>query len=495
MAAFKWLKTSASAPPWRIVPSDDRNSLLDYIKKFRLTKDEVQHIRIMVYVETIIRGRLTCQASPDSVSGSSFTTKYQTHTIKKDSSTCYPFVFIDVMGLEKDRKKGASPEDIVLALKGHMKDGYEFKPDTPMSPSDPYFNSSPTLNDKTHILVCVVPANTSNLLSTEHTEKIREVRCAARDLGIPQMAILTKIDEACPEVNSKRKDVYTNVRTVYKTPQIPSTPFSKAEKDDYLEYINDYQPDQKDVEHLRILLYGPNNAGKSSFINSVETTLRGRMTGQALAGVGHDSFTVKYQTHKIQKDRPGSFYPFVFNDIMGLEKDESKGICVDDIKLAMKGHVKDGYVFNSQSAFTSENQHYNKSPTINDQIHVLVCVVSAGTLTIMSDGLISKMRQVRLAARDLGIPQMAILTKIDEACLEVQSDIENVYRSKFVKDLMEKLSASLGIPLNCIFPVKNYHYEICKEDGIEKLILMALKQMLDFGEDFVNNCDKTSSSE
>ncbi|XP_072298324.1 interferon-induced protein 44-like [Eucyclogobius newberryi] len=266
------------------------------------------------------------------------------------------------------------------------------------------------------------------------------------------------------------------------------------EKDDYLQYIQDYQPEEKELEHLRILLHGPSNAGKSSFFNSVETSLRGRMTAQAIAGVGHESFTVKYQTHKIQKGKPGTFYPFVFNDIMGLEKDESKGICVDDIKLAMNGHVKDGYVFNSQSSFTSANQHYNNSPTLNDQTHVLVCVVSASTVSIMSDDLMKKMREVRLAARDLGIPQMAILTKIDEACPEVQSDLENVYRSKFVKNMIEKLSASLGIPLNCIFPVKNYHYEICREDEIEKLILMALKQMIDFGEDFVNNFDKSCRS-
>ncbi|XP_055085341.1 interferon-induced protein 44-like [Periophthalmus magnuspinnatus] len=165
------------------------------------------------------------------------------------------------------------------------------------------------------------------------------------------------------------------------------------EKDDYLQYIHDYEPVQKEVEHLRILLHGPINAGKSSFINSVETALRNRMTGQALAGVGHDSFTTMYKTHKIQKRKPGNFYPFVFNDIMGLEKDQ--GICVDDIKLAMKGHMKDGYVFNPHSAFTSTDPHYNPTPTLSDRAHVLVCVVSASTLTLMSETeTMSKMKQV-----------------------------------------------------------------------------------------------------
>lgn len=262
------------------------------------------------------------------------------------------------------------------------------------------------------------------------------------------------------------------------------------QRDDYLQHIESFEPDNKDVEHLRILLHGPAGSGKSSFINSVETTLRGRMTGQALtAFLSDDSFTVKYKTYKIQKGSRETFYPFVFNDVMGLEKDTNKGICVDDLKLAMKGHVKDGYEFNPLTPIKDTDQHYNSEPTVNDQTHVLVCVVSASTLTLMSEGVMQKMKEVRLPARDLGIPQMAILTKVDEACPEVHSNLTDVYKSKFVKKQMEQLSAWLGIPLNCIFPVKNYHNEICRDDDIETLILTALKQMIDFGEDFVNNIE------
>uniref|UniRef100_A0A3P8SI25 G domain-containing protein n=2 Tax=Amphiprion percula TaxID=161767 RepID=A0A3P8SI25_AMPPE len=257
-------------------------------------------------------------------------------------------------------------------------------------------------------------------------------------------------------------------------------------KDQYLDYVKNYQLHHDDIQQLRILLHGPNGAGKSSFINSVDTVLRGRMTGQALAdGIGVHSFTIEYRTFKIQKEARGTFYPFAFADIMGLEN--VRGVSVEDIKQVMKGHVRDGYRFNPSAAISDGDNGYNNNPSLNDKVHVLVYVVSADALSLMNPETMRKMREVRLAARDLGIPQLAVLTKIDAACPVVREDVRNVYKSIYIKELMEKLSADLGIPPYCIFPVKNYHWEITPEDVSDRLILSALKQMIDFGDDFINN--------
>lgn len=53
---------------------------------------------------------------------------------------------------------------------------------------------------------------------------------------------------------------------------------------------------------------------------------------------------LQYRTHKIRKGNPQTYYPIVLNDIMGLEEKSDAGVRPDDIKLAMKGHVKDGYM-------------------------------------------------------------------------------------------------------------------------------------------------------
>ncbi|XP_045917399.1 interferon-induced protein 44-like [Micropterus dolomieu] len=261
-------------------------------------------------------------------------------------------------------------------------------------------------------------------------------------------------------------------------------PSLRRDKQSALQNMKNYKP-HDEGQQLRILLHGPAGAGKSSFINSVQSLLHGRMYTLALAdNISHDSFTRKYTTYKIQKESPQSFYPFVFSDIMGL--DSNKGVKVEDINLALKGHMKDGYRFKPESPLSEGDQFYNKYPTVNDKVHVLACVINANTMSQMTDLTIEKIRNVRLEASHLGIPQVAILTRIDEACPEIKQDLKNVYRSKFLKEKMEQFSAEVGIPMNCIFPVKNYHEEINLNNDVDSLLLSTLTNIINFGEDCIN---------
>ncbi|XP_054871606.1 interferon-induced protein 44-like [Amphiprion ocellaris] len=280
----------------------------------------------------------------------------------------------------------------------------------------------------------------------------------------------------------------------YSPPPPPSptfrTPWRKLEwrNTQYdLQYVKDFKPERDAVRQLRVLLYGPVGAGKSSFINSVSSVVRGKIVNTALASATNyegASFTKKYETHKIRKESWNSYYPFVFNDIMGVEEGSGRGVRVEDIKLAMMGHVMENYTFNPVSSLSPSDSGYNAAPSLDDRVHVLVCVCSGNTADI-SDSVLKKMREIREAASDLGIPQLLIVTKLDEACPETERDLQNIYKSKFVKKKLTQLSCELGIPLNCILPVKNYSHETSQDADVDALILNALRLILDFGNDFI----------
>ena len=70
---------------------------------------------------------------------------------------------------------------------------------------------------------------------------------------------------------------------------------SDRDKEVDLQYVKEYKPEREDIRHLRILLYGPVGAGKSSFINSVSNVLRDRMSipAAASATTSDKSFTRK----------------------------------------------------------------------------------------------------------------------------------------------------------------------------------------------------------
>ena len=51
---------------------------------------------------------------------------------------------------------------------------------------------------------------------------------------------------------------------------------------------------------------------------------------------------------------------------------------------------------------------------------------------------------------------------------------------------MEDFSSAVGIPMNFIFPVRNYREEIDINDDVDTLILSALRRMIDFGDDIID---------
>ncbi|KAG9330325.1 hypothetical protein JZ751_025687, partial [Albula glossodonta] len=154
------------------------------------------------------------------------------------------------------------------------------------------------------------------------------------------------------------------------------------------------------------------------------------MTEALADGTGGTSFTKTYKTYTIEnRSVPGSSYAFVFNDVMGLEAAERGGVQVDDIISALKGHIKDGYKFNPDTPLSERDLYYNHCPSWGDKVHCIVTVVAADRLAIMDNEMVQKQRRIREVASELDIPQVAVLTRVDEACPLLKKDLRKIYRS------------------------------------------------------------------
>uniref|UniRef100_A0A3B1IZW7 Interferon-induced protein 44-like n=1 Tax=Astyanax mexicanus TaxID=7994 RepID=A0A3B1IZW7_ASTMX len=266
--------------------------------------------------------------------------------------------------------------------------------------------------------------------------------------------------------------------------------WSGANKEDMLQKLRALQVSVPDVNRLNILLHGPIGAGKSSFINSVNTVLQGHNTTAALAdsSAGKSySFTVKFKYHRLKKGAPGIFYPFSFADIMGLEPGSSSGVHIEDIVHVLNGRIKSGYVFNPVSPIAEGNPSYNSEPSLKDRVHCLVSVLPADNISLISNEVIQKMKDVREKARNLDIPQVVLMSMVDKACPLVNDDLKKIYTSKKIKDKMKECRDKLGVPMNCIYPVRNYHEQVTNDLLQDVLILMPISDIIRFANSYVED--------
>lgn len=111
-----------------------------------------------------------------------------------------------------------------------------------------------------------------------------------------------------------------------------------------------------------------------------------------------------------------------------------------------------------------------------------------------------------------GVPQLVLLTKVDEACPLVAEDLKNVYQSHYINRMvrfvcfglvfpsaslftranivscqMQEVSARLGVSLSAVVPVKNYSKELDIDPQIDILLLNAVIQMLRAAEGYFDD--------
>nr|XP_055038666.1 interferon-induced protein 44-like [Misgurnus anguillicaudatus] len=259
-----------------------------------------------------------------------------------------------------------------------------------------------------------------------------------------------------------------------------STPW--GEKESLEKNLREFPLSHPNVNYVRILLTGDVGAGKSSFINSINSAFQKRITTEALANsTSSKSFTKSYKTYYIKSGE--SILPFVFNDIMGLESIELEGAHPEDIVKALQGFLKEGYKFNPVSSVSVGDDGYRSDPTAQEQTYCLVYIIAADKVSMMYPEVIQKMQYIRAKASELDIPQIIIMTRVDESCELVKKDLRKIYTSKKIKVKMEECCNLVGVSMSNIFPVKNYHEEIDPDNDTDVLLLRALTQIVQIAND------------
>ncbi|CAL8284346.1 unnamed protein product [Lota lota] len=264
-----------------------------------------------------------------------------------------------------------------------------------------------------------------------------------------------------------------------------ATNWTIERKQDLMKKIQAYKPDISNVPHARVLLVGPVGAGKSSFFNSINSVFRGHMTSQAISGVCGKSVTTQFRSFSIKAGKGGKWLPLILCDTMGLESQPDAGLDVEDLYNIYKGRIADRYQFSPGTPLQDDAPGFRKKSTLKEQIHCVVYMFD--TCQLLCDEIIEKMAAIRKKTNLMNIPQLLLMTKVDEACPLVKESLTNVYCSEYIYKKAQQFSTALGIPLSCVLPVKNYSQELDLDLKTDVLLLNAVQQMLYYADSFFEN--------
>nr|XP_023649515.1 interferon-induced protein 44-like [Paramormyrops kingsleyae] len=284
----------------------------------------------------------------------------------------------------------------------------------------------------------------------------------------------------------------TPVTPEEKKPELLGNPWRNvawdhSNKTKLMQSLREYKPTIRSVPQAQILLIGAVGAGKSSFFNSMNSIFRGNITGRAKAGHQDTSLTLKYRTYQVKAGRGGQPLAFLLCDTMGLEPTVNGGLNIEDIVGILKGYIPDKYQFNPLSPRQPGIGQATGQLAFKDKIHCVVYVIDGSSPGLLHPDTRKKVDDIRRKSDFQDVPLVVLLTKVDKACPHVEKDLKNMYHSCYIKDLIYRAGGSLGIPPSNVIPVKNYYDEIELNDTCDILLLMAMKQMLNFADNYLEN--------
>ncbi|XP_072542683.1 interferon-induced protein 44-like [Salminus brasiliensis] len=221
----RWGSASCSAmvlvelDEWRIVQWK-QDPMINALKSFRICSGDIRELRFLLYgpvgsgkssiintIHTIFEGHPHIHCPTADLTCMSFTRGFEKYNIRN-----LPFAFYNLMGLEQGQSYRMHPDDIMSVLKGHIPNNYTFHPHAPIDKDNRHYILNPTLNDRIHCLVSVIPADKISLMSDEVIQKMKTIRAAASKLGIPHVVFMTRVDQVCIMTHRDLTKIYRSRR-------------------------------------------------------------------------------------------------------------------------------------------------------------------------------------------------------------------------------------------------------------------------------------------
>ncbi|WAQ94444.1 IFI44-like protein [Mya arenaria] len=149
--------------------------------------------------------------------------------------------------------------------------------------------------------------------------------------------------------------------------------------------------------------------------------------------------------------------------------------------------VLDGLTMASTSLISNDDADFQHRPKLSNKTHCVVFVLDGSTVDDISTPMLHKLKTYRNLLNRKEIPQAVLVTKIDKLCDKTDANVSSTFLSQTVKEVVEKVSELFKIPRNNIWPIKNYEEEVESDENINILALLAVRQILFFAEDYLEN--------
>ncbi|KAG5850912.1 interferon-induced protein 44-like isoform X1 [Anguilla anguilla] len=211
--------------PWREVDFsvDNREALVDSVTSYKPSCDSVSEARVLLLgpvgagkssfissVHSVFTGRVTNWAMVGT-SSTSLTQKFQSFPIRRrgesgDQRTAV--VLCDAMGLGTGDMTGLTLHDVLAVIKGHAPEGHKFSSDQALRAETVGYVKKPSAREKMHCVAFVVDATKIDSYGKGMGFTFQQLKQHISDLGVHQVALLTHVDQICPETARDITKVY-----------------------------------------------------------------------------------------------------------------------------------------------------------------------------------------------------------------------------------------------------------------------------------------------